>query len=393
MVSPDQAWEALAGAAIPLPARRVPLGRAGGAFLAEDVAAGTAFPPAAVAAMDGYAVRAEEASKARLPVAFTVPAGTPPPPLPVGFCARIFTGGVLPAGADAVVPQEEVQLQEGQVDFPAHLAPGANIRQAGEVFAAGSTLLRAGTLLTPARVALLAAAGVRQVSVHAKPRVAVLATGSELVSRDARLGQIYDSNTPLLAVFLAQAGFPLVRRRRVSDRFGRLQAALQELARSAEVVVTTGGVSVGELDLVPQAVANLGGEVLFHGVSMQPGKPMLAARLGTRFLVGLPGNPLSVLVGFRLFLLPLLRALAGESQAFSFPWLPVPLAQAVVNKGGRWQFRPALLVATEEGPRVEVLPWKGSHDLVAGAQATVLARLAPQRAYRAGEVVPVLPLA
>ncbi len=393
MKTPQQAWELLASVVSPGPTEIRPLAQAAGRYLAAAVRAELSFPPAPVAAMDGYAVRCSEAAGRGLPVALTVKAGDPPQVLPPATCARIFTGALVPEGADAVVAQEVVELAAGQVRFPAAIPKGANIRHRGEVFAEGGELLPPGTRLTAVPLALLAAAGLRRVPVVAEPRVGLLVTGSELTTAKPRPGQIVDSNTPMLQNLLAGEPVRRVRPQRVPDELPRLRQALSQALQEAQVVITTGGVSVGELDLLPQALAELGTEVLFHKVAMQPGKPILVARHGASWLVGLPGNSVSALVGFRLFARPLLRALAGDRQAFSGPWIPLPLAKAARNPGQRTQFRPARLCLTSNGVAVEVLPWKGSHDLRAAAFATHLAQLEPGVQEPPGALVPVLPLA
>jgi len=375
-----------------LPRQELPPQKALGLFLGDSVRAQLAFPPHAVAAMDGYAVRHKQAQGAALPVAFLVQAGDMPRPLPEGTCARIFTGAVIPAGADAVVPQEEVRRQEKLVLFPQVIAPGANIRQRGEIFGQGEVILTPGTPLSPAAVALLAAAGVKKVLVVAKPRVFVLATGSELTAGTPRPGQIVDSNTPLLRALLAKEPAQWMGGKRVADRLQPLRQALEQACQRADVLITTGGVSVGDFDLLPRILEELGGQLLFHKVSMQPGKPILAAQIQGRWLLGLPGNPVSALVGFRLFARPLLRALAGEPQAFAEPWLSFPLAKGVANPGGRTQFLPSHLLGRAQGPTLEVLPWKGSHDLRAAAQATHLACLPPGFQGKEGEPLEALPL-
>jgi molybdopterin molybdotransferase len=390
MIRPEQALSILAEAVHPLEPAALPLGRAAGAFLASPVHARLPFPPRAVAAMDGYAVRVQEAPSRVLPVAFTVKAGELPPPLPPASCARIFTGAPVPEGADAVVAQEEVTVAPGGVRFPEALEPGENVRPQGEVFAPGEQLLPAGTRLGPVQRALLAAAGVSRVAVVRKPRVALVVTGNELAPGRPGAGRIVDSNTPMLAGLLRGEWVELCRKRRVGDEAGALREALEDAVAAADLVVTTGGVSVGDYDLVPQVVGGLGGKVLFHKVAMQPGKPLLAALLGKTWLLGLPGNSVSALVGYCLFVRPCLRRLAGDGQAFALPWLRLPAAAPAKNQGKRVQFRPARLVSCQGRWAVEVLAWKGSHDLAAAARATHLARLEPESAVAEGEEVAVL---
>lgn len=388
MITPNQAWETLEKNVTPLPAVFIPLRRAGGLVLAAPVHAVVPFPPAPVAAMDGYAVAAAEAQGRILPVAFTAAAGDSPQPLPPGHCARIYTGAVLPLGADAVVAQEDVMTSPEGIQFPRTVTPGENVRQAGEVLQRGSQLLATGQVLTPARIALAAAAGCKKVWAVPRPRLALVVTGSELATGRLRPGTIYDSNTPMVQAFAAQWGLPLSLRLRVADELSALQEALAQAVRSADLVLTTGGVSVGDLDLVPGAVKALNGEVLLHKVSQQPGKPTFAARIGKSLLLGLPGNPLAVLVGLRLYCLPLARALAGLP--FREAWQPWPLASPVSNSGKRTQFRPARL--HHSGEALEVLPWLGSHDLKAAAQATHLARLDSGFSGKQGDTVTAVPL-
>ncbi len=382
-MTPEQAWQILEQSATPLPAVSVPLRRASGLVLAAPLVAKDSFPPAAVAAMDGYAVVAAEAQGRTLPVAFTVVAGDPPQVLPPSHCARILTGAVLPSGADAVVAQEDVTRAGETVHFPPTVFPGDNVRKEGEVFRKGDELLPVGSQLSPAGVALAAAAGLTRLSVIPRPRLALVVTGSELAHGRREAGAIYDSNTPMLQAFASKVGLCLDWKLQVADDLTLLVPALTRALQAAEVVLTTGGVSVGDLDLVPEAVKRLQGELLFHKIAQKPGKPILAARIGGKFLLGLPGNPLAVLVGFRLYALPLARALAGLS--FREAWHPWPLAAAATNRGKRVQFRPARVDSS--GQALEVLPWLGSHDLKAAAHATHLARLDAGFAGQAGDAV------
>lgn len=388
MISPEHAWDILEQSVSPLPAVSVPLRRACGLVLAAPVHARVSFPPAPVAAMDGYAVVAAKARGRALPPTFIVAAGEPQKVLSPCHCARIFTGAVLPAGADAVVAQEDVTREGEKVQFPESILPGLNVRQQGEVFQKGETLLPAGKSLTPAAVALAAAAGITKVSVVPRPRVALVVTGSELVRRKLRAGAIFDSNTPMLQAFATRSGLSLTAKLHVPDDLSALVAALTQALEAADLVLTTGGVSVGDFDLVPEAVKTFRGEVLFHKVAQQPGKPIFAARIGTKYLLGLPGNPLAVLVGFRLYALPLARALAGLS--FRENWQAWPLARPITNSGKRTQFRPARVDPT--GEALEVLPWLGSHDLKAAAQGTHLARLDAGFAGQAGDAVSAVDL-
>lgn len=396
MLTLDEARALLASQLQPLTPHTLPLRTARGRRLASAVRARLNLPPADVSAMDGYAARAAElAASAVQPVAFVVAAGELPRPLPGGAAARIFTGAVLPAGADCVVIQEDATvLEDGQVRLRP-VPAGENVRRRAEVFAEGEILADAGDALTPARLALLAAAGVDEVEVVPRPRVALLVTGSELANPGElpSAAQIRDSNGPLLAALAEEADVPLALERRCGDDEAALRSHLRELAAAAEVVVTTGGVSVGEPDLVPAAVARLGGRTVFHKVAIQPGKPVLVAHLDGTWLIGLPGNPVSVLVGWRMFVLPLLAALAGDDQAFAEQPRRAVAAAGVRNRGLRTLLRPALLRHGEGTLSVRVLDWKGSHDLKAAAPANALVRLNPHQQVAAGEVVLYYPLA
>jgi len=378
MLTIDEARQWLAEKAAPLPFTDVPLATALGLRLAADTHADVDLPPGDVSAMDGYAARASDlAAGGPLPLAFTVPAGQPPPPLPAGAVARIFTGAVLPAGSDTVVQQELTEvLADGRVRLQP-LPLGSNVRSRGEVFASGARVAALGDVVTPGRLGLLAAAGAARVTAVPRPRVAVLLTGNELVAVGERpdAAKIRDSNGPMLEALAAESGLAVNAVERVGDELEATCAALRRAAAAADLVVASGGVSVGDFDLVPAAVTKLGGEIVWHKVAMQPGKPILAARLGAAWLVGLPGNPVSALVGWRMFVRPLAEALAGDGAAFGEVPLTATLALPIRNPGDRTQLRPAVLVRGAVGLRVSVRRWRGSHDLVAAAPANALARI------------------
>ncbi len=318
MLTPEAALsrilEAL-GDLAPLPPERVPLAGARGRALAEDLVAPRALPPFENAQMDGYALRAADAPRAgaSLPVAFEVFAGDPPGrALPPGACARIFTGAPLPSGADAVEMQEEVERRGATARFRRPAERGRFVRPAGEDVAAGDVALPRGSLVDAGAVGLAAALGRNELSVHRRPRVALLATGNELVPIDAAPGPgaIFDSNSHALAAASRDAGaepvlLPLARDERAS------LARAFEAARGADALVTLGGVSVGEKDLVRAALADAGARLDFWRVAIRPGKPLTFGRWGRTAVFGLPGNPASAWVTFELFVRPALRALSG----------------------------------------------------------------------------------
>lgn len=391
----DAARELLGAMVRPLAPGRIPLEEALGLRLAAPAEAALDLPPAAVSAMDGYAVRSRDLGTGEgLPVVMEIPAGVVPPPLEEGAAARIFTGAPLPPGADTVVPQELATPDgEGRVRLEV-LPRGAHVRDLGEVVGAGSTLATPGDEVTPQLLGLLAGAGVEEVEAVPRPVLAVVGTGSELVGQGLRPGpgQIRDSNGPMLTALARAQGLEPPTCSRVADRLPDLVSALGRAMETAHVVLTTGGVSVGDYDLVPAAVEELGGEVLVHGVAQKPGKPILVARLRSGWLVGLPGNPVAVLVGWRLFALPLVAALGGWPGAFAERPLDAVLTEAQVNPGRRTVLMPAVLEKSSGGWSVTPLPWKGSHDLAASGRANALLRLQPGAAYAAGEPAPCYPL-
>ena len=396
MISLDEARLRLARATQPLASVTVDLCEASGRRLVASVRADVDLPPADVSAMDGYAVRHVDLETGRsLPVVAEVAAGEVGAPLPPASSARIFTGAPLPAGADTVVPQEKAR-REG--DGPVDLEPvvlGAHVRLRGEVIVAGREVFPAGTWVTPQMVSAMASCGASRVEVVPRPALAVVVTGGEVtdVSKRPAPGQIRDSNGPLLASLAAASGFTIVSRTRAADTTEALRDALSEALAVSDLVLTTGGVSVGDHDLVPAVAIELGAEVLFHRVRMKPGKPLFAARVGEKLLLGLPGNPLAVLVGWRLFAWPAAAALAGDERAFREAPVEAWLVAATDTPRSRTELRPAILRNGHGGPLLELVSWRGSHDVSAAAQADVLARFEPEGSYPAGSRVPCYPLA
>lgn len=291
-----------------------------GCTAAADVGAPRAVPGFDNAAMDGFALRGIGISAAQaLPVVATVVAGQAEvPALPEGAAIEIMTGAPLPPGADTVIPMERVDCERDAAGAPRQIRlreparPGANVRRAGEDFATGQLLLRAGEPLDPPRLMALAANGIRSLTVRRPPRAALLTTGSELGAATTP-GQIHDANGPYLQAMLAALGVPVTACETVADDPVQLAAALDRLAGQADLVISTGGVSAGRLDGVPGALAAIGATTIFHKVGIRPGKPLLFGRhRGGSWLFGLPGNPVAVAVGLRFFVIPALRALAGQ---------------------------------------------------------------------------------
>jgi len=298
----------------PLPAEPVPIAQAAGRVVAEDVRARVDLPPFESSAMDGFAVRAADLP-GTLAIAGESAAGSPfGARLEPGFAVAISTGAVVPEGADAVVPIERVVKSANTVEISLEVEPGAHIRPRGGDVATGDVVARAGERLTSARLAAAAASGLAELSCIRRPQVAVLATGSELVAPGAPLGlgQIYETNTLMLASALAAAGAGVLTQPSAADDEATLRQAL-ERALESDVLVTSGGVSVGEHDLVRAVERELGVEEVFWRVAVKPGKPVSFGVRGDTLVFGLPGNPVSALVGCELFIKPALRALQGQA--------------------------------------------------------------------------------
>jgi molybdopterin molybdotransferase len=345
----------LASAGKPMGEERVLLSQAFGRTLARDLVARRTQPPFANSAMDGYAVRAADCARAlsRLQVigesaAGRAFAGT----LGAGEAIRIFTGAPMPEGADAVVIQEEVQHEGDAVAIAVAVKPGDNIRFAGLDFAEGEVLARAGTQLMPRGIALAAAAHHPDLWVRRRPRVAILATGDELVAPGEALGpsQIVASNNYFIAGLVEACGATPVDMGIAIDEPSALAAKIAA-AREAEadVLVTLGGASVGDYDLVQKALTDAGMELGFWRIAMRPGKPLMHGRLGFMRVLGLPGNPTSSAVCGVLFLRPLLRALLGDPEAGADPSKPARLAAALPANGVRQDYLRATLARGADG--------------------------------------------
>ena len=326
----------------PMPAEDVPLAHTRGRVLASDVVAKVALPSFDNSAMDGYAVRAAEVAQVpvTLPVAFDIPAGrTDVPPLPDGAVARIMTGAPVPAGADAVVPVEQTDAGVQKVELRTAPALGAHVRRAAEDVREGEVVLTAGTVLGPAQIGVAAAVGHPTLPVRRRPVVLVLSTGSELVTPGTTLrpGQIYESNGPMLAAAVEEAGGRAELLRFVPDDVEEFLAVLGERTAGVDLVLTSGGVSAGAYEVVKDALAGRGVE--FAKVAMQPGGPQGAGRLdGGVPVVTLPGNPVSAQVSFEVFVRPALRAALGHP----YPERAVVVArldQPLTSPAGRRQFR------------------------------------------------------
>ncbi len=309
----SEARELVLSAVRPLPAEEVPLAEALGRVLARDAHSPLDVPPFDSSAMDGYAVVAGQAGELR--VVGEARAGYPASErVEPGTAVRISTGAPLPAGADSVVPVERTETLDGAVRVP-ESATGDNVRRAGEDVTKGTLTLRAGTVLGPAEVGVLASLGRPEATCARRPSVVLLVTGDELAEPGEQLrpGRIFSSNAYALAGQVASAGGRLLRRETVSDEAEETRAALQRALADADVVCVSGGMSVGPHDHVKGALRELGVEERFWGVRLKPGKPTWFGVRGDALVFGLPGNPVSAMVTFHLFSRPALRAMQGAT--------------------------------------------------------------------------------
>ena len=346
------ALEALLADVSLLGAESVSLEAAAGRVLAEAVTAQLDVPPFDNSAMDGYALRADDAGQ-WLPVSQRITAGTPAQALAPGSCARIFTGGEIPPGADCVVMQERVEVDGERALMPADIPMGDNVRRQGRDARQGSVLLKAGERLEAAALGHLAGQGVTHVSVRRRPRVALLSTGDEIIDPGTPLkpGQLYNSNRPMLKRLLENFGAEVVSTVSVPDNYARTVTLLTDAAE-ADLVVTTGGVSVGEEDHVKAALESIG-QLDMWKLAIRPGKPLALGRLPrcdgsqARF-VGLPGNPVSGFVGAWLFLRPLLGAMMGCPTLKSLPMVTAKAGFAT-STGPREHYMRVTLQFTPSG--------------------------------------------
>ena len=397
MIPVDDAIRILADAAEPREVVEAPLAQARGLALGEEIVADRDFPPTDRSAMDGYAVRAADVrgAEARLRLVGEVPAGTAAVGLAVGpsEAARVFTGAVVPAGADAVVmlegASEEAAGRLVRVEGP--VEPGENVRHRASDRCRGATIVEAGTPIHAPEVAALASVGRVRIRVHRPPVVQVVSTGDELVPpRETPLPhQIRESNGVMLVALLGEMGVAARILGRVEDRPEALARTLGD-GLGADLLLVTGGMSVGAYDLVARTLAEAGAATLFHGVAMRPGKPVLAARRGSTVAVGLPGNPVSALVGFAVLVAPALRRMLGYRR-WATPEIEAVLAAPLSQRPGRESFYLARIAWRGGRLEAERVAATGSGDVLALSRANGLLRVAATASrLEAGERVRAL---
>jgi molybdopterin molybdotransferase len=325
-----------------------------GRVLGEDIVSTVNVPAHDNSAMDGWAVRSSDLKsdgETTLREAGVAYAGRKfDGSVRPGECVRVMTGAVMPPGTDTVVIQEVVRAERDRIVVPAGQQAGQNRRLAGEDLAAGRVVLRAGRLLRPAELGLMASLGLAEVAVRRRLRVAFFSTGDELASVGTPLqeGEVYDSNRYTLYGMLARLGVELIDMGVVRDDPAALERAFKEAAASADAIVSSGGVSVGEADFTRELLGRLG-EVLFWKIAMRPGRPMAFGRIGGASFFGLPGNPVAVMVTFYGFVRDALLALSGRTDDYALPLLRVPSATALRKKPGRTEFQRGILERGADG--------------------------------------------
>ncbi|MGV3771723.1 MAG: gephyrin-like molybdotransferase Glp [Verrucomicrobiales bacterium] len=398
MLSLEEALEQILGNVQPLDGELVDLSMSYGRFLREDCFAVSDLPRSDNSAMDGYAVRSLDVAKASAgnPVPLkcidSIPAGTFSTKIvSEGKCIRLFTGSPMPAGADAVVMQEDTTKSGENIDTILILdavKPWENVRFQGEDVRKGAVVGRKGDKLTPGRIGLLAASGLGKVVVARRPKVSIVPTGSELIKAGAEASPaaVYESNQATLAALCSGVGAEPVLTSVARDSLQETTATLEEAFRTTDAVITCGGASVGDYDFVKQAFEALGGKLDFWKVSIRPGKPFIFGQLGSKMLFGLPGNPVSAFVTFFLLARPALLKMQGATE-ISAANCPGILGEQVVNRGDRRHF---MRVQSRADGKVVLSGGQGSHFLSSLAEAVGLIDVPANSTIPAGEKVHVI---
>lgn len=390
----DEARRIVLGAVTPLAAETVPLSDALGRVLAREIRAARDVPPFPCSAMDGYAVRSGPEGRTLEPVAESRAGAPADRSLSDGEAIRVSTGAAIPNGADAVVRQEDVEERGSQIVLRVEVGIGDNIRGAGEDLRAGAPVLAAGATLGPAELGFAVAAGVAELTVARRPVVAILCTGDELRAPGEPLGpgQIHNSNAPMLEALAARSGGLVKDTVRVRDSLDATRSSLERALDQADVVVISGGVSVGPHDHVKPALEALGVRELFWGVALQPGKPTWFGERAGKLVFGLPGNPVSSVVTFTLFAAPALAALQRATDS-DRPRAQAPLGVAVKRNRGRDQALRVRLERRDEGMVAIPNGPQGSHLISSLVGADALAVIpAGDGELEAGAAVALEPL-
>ncbi len=362
-----------------------------GRVLAEDVSSAIDVPPAANSAMDGYAIRLDDVQpggETRLRVTQRIPAGEVGEPIEPGTAARIFTGAPVPPNADAVIMQEQVCTDGDEMFFTAEVSAGQNIRAAGEDIRAGQVILEAGTRLRAQELGLAASVGRDRLQVCRRPRVGIFFTGDELVEPGKPLGpgQIHDSNRYTLTGLLQMLGCEIVDLGIVGDTLGQTLEALQKASARTDLVITSGGVSVGEEDYVRIALEQLG-ELDMWRIRIKPGKPLAFGFVGDTAFLGLPGNPVSVFATFCLFVAPFIKQLTGAREVLAEPFT-VSAAFDWPKPDSRREFARARLIREADGGlAAELYPNQSSGVLMSTCWADGLVEIPEETSVKPGDPV------
>ncbi|MEY2343099.1 gephyrin-like molybdotransferase Glp [Acidithiobacillus sp. IBUN Pt1247-S3] len=369
--SVEEALEIILDTSAPLQdSEWLPLDAALDRILARDQRASSPIPAWPNSAMDGYALRAADGDVPRTVVGSSF-AGHPfAGSIASGEAIRIMTGAIVPADCDTVVPQEQTERAGDTVRFISAIRAGANIRGVGEDLAPGELALAAGTQLRPSQIGVLASLGLSEIEVFRRLRVAFFSTGDELqpLGRELRAGEIYDSNRHSLLALLRRLGVEAIDLGRLPDDPERIGNTLRHAGESADVIITSGGVSVGEADYIAELLQRQG-TVQFWKMNMKPGRPLAYGRIGQADFFGLPGNPVSTIVTFYQFVAPALRKRMGCRAPWTAPRLRLPCAIALKKKPGRTDFQRGQLLQTAEGLQVVPVKAQSSHILTGMAQA------------------------
>jgi molybdenum cofactor synthesis domain-containing protein len=375
MIDREEAWNRISARVAPLPAVSCDISETLGHVLAADVVATENMPPFAASAMDGYAVLAADRTGARRVVGEQDAGPKQDLQVKVGTAVRIMTGAPLPDGADAVVRVEDTTERDGLVEVLAEVEVGENVRPIGQDVAVGDVVLEEGMVLGAPEIGLLATVGQVQVSVYRRPQVAILATGSELVSPDQPLapGQIRNSNSYALSAAVADAGFTPLSLGHVPDDKDALRKAITEGLVKADALLTSGGVSMGRRDLVKPLLEELG-EVHFGRVAVKPGKPFTFAIVDETPVFGLPGFPVSSLIAFEMFVRPALRIMAGHRKLWR-PEITVRLGHDIHHAPDRTEFQRAVLRQGDQVPVAHTTGVQVSGRLKSMVGADALLRL------------------
>lgn len=385
---PGEALATVLAHATLLPAERVPLVEASGRVLAEDFVASADFPPFPASTMDGYAVIANDGSPWRDVVGVQAAGRMIDVEVTPGTAIKIMTGAPLPIGADAVVKVENTEVADDAVIIHQEFVePGESVRQVGSDVNAGQLLVRAGSRIGPAEIGMLAAYGGDPVSVRRKPRVAIVSTGDELLEPSEPLtpGKIRDSNRYMLRSALESVGVEIVWAGKGPDLREKLEPLLAQLIADSDIVITSGGVSMGDLDLIKPILLDLAA-VHFRRVFLKPGKPLNFATAGPTLIFGLPGNPVSALVGFEVFVKSAIRKMTGAGEG---PQTVRVTLGADTEPTDRVEYQRAVLSVDENGKLVAVANGpQGSSRLASFLGANALIVIPPRESsYRAGEMV------